>query len=306
MERLAMQYVIMDLEWNGAFCKELGGYFNEIIDLGAVRLDEQLQVTGQFSRLIRPKVSTKLTEIVRSLTSLSNEDLDNGKSFEEVAAEFTAWLSGDDVVLMTWSTSDLLVLLENFRFFHKQEFIPFLKKYADLQAFSQSAFGMAGGNHLGLQNAASMLEIPTDGEELHRALGDSLLSARVFQKQFDADAFAPFVSDASCQEFYDRLTFKTVIISDYHHPQLDRNDFLFSCPDCGGKLKRTTPYLFRRRRFCAQHTCARCNKTFDAWVQVKLKYEGPTVKRGIREHVEKPTEESHSESSVSSSVPTNP
>ncbi len=255
-----MQYIIMDLEWNGAFCKELGGYFNEIIDLGAVRLNETLQITGRFSRLIRPQVSTKLTEIVRSLTSLSNEDLCDGGTFQEAAEAFSDWLGDGDSVVMTWSTSDLLVLLENFRYFYKKDTIPFLKQYADLQAFSQSRFGMAGGNHLGLQNAASLLGIPTEGEELHRALGDSLLSARVFERQFDEQEFVPFLCDAARQEFYDRLTFKTVIISDFNHPQLNRKDFIFSCPDCAGKLHRTSPYLFRRRRFCAQFTCARCEK----------------------------------------------
>lgn len=297
-----MQYVIMDLEWNGAFCKDIGGYFNEIIDLGAVRLNEALEVTSQFSRLIRPKVSTKLTEIVRNLTSLSNEDLDHGGTFQQTVKAFADWLGEDDAVVMTWSTSDLLVLLENYRYFFHQDTIPFLKQYADLQAFSQHRFQMAGGNHLGLQNAASLLDISTEGKELHRALGDSLLSARIFHRQYDANAFPPFIQDATLQEFYDRLTFKTVVISDFHHPQLNRKDFFFSCPLCGGNLKRTAPYLFRRRRFCAQFHCPHCHKKFDAWVQVKLKYEGPTVKRGIREHVEK-TEDSCSGLTASSTTP---
>lgn len=44
-----MQYIVADLEWNGAFSKKAHGYFNEIIEIGAVKLDSQLQPAGGFT-----------------------------------------------------------------------------------------------------------------------------------------------------------------------------------------------------------------------------------------------------------------
>jgi len=54
-----MQYIVLDLEWNGAYSKQAHGYFNEIIEIGAVRLNEQLQPDGKFHVVIRPQLSRK-------------------------------------------------------------------------------------------------------------------------------------------------------------------------------------------------------------------------------------------------------
>ena len=39
-----MNYVILDLEWNAAYSRKLKGYINEIIEFGAVKCDEQLNI----------------------------------------------------------------------------------------------------------------------------------------------------------------------------------------------------------------------------------------------------------------------
>ena len=70
-----MQYIVLDLEWNGAYSKQAHGYFNEIIEIGAVRLNEQLQPDGKFHVVIRPQLSRKLSEIVTNLTSITAEEL---------------------------------------------------------------------------------------------------------------------------------------------------------------------------------------------------------------------------------------
>lgn len=35
-----MQYIVMDLEWNNVYSIKRGGFMNEVIEIGAVRLDE--------------------------------------------------------------------------------------------------------------------------------------------------------------------------------------------------------------------------------------------------------------------------
>ena len=37
-----MSFVILDLEWNTAFCKQLNKYVNEVVEFGAVKLDSKL------------------------------------------------------------------------------------------------------------------------------------------------------------------------------------------------------------------------------------------------------------------------
>jgi inhibitor of KinA sporulation pathway (predicted exonuclease) len=71
------------LEWNGAYCKKVGGYFNEIIEIGAVRLGDDLSVSERFDAVIRPTVSRKLTHWVTDLTGYTDEQVKSGVTFFE-------------------------------------------------------------------------------------------------------------------------------------------------------------------------------------------------------------------------------
>lgn len=52
-----MDYVVVDLEWNNAFDYKTKKGINEIIEIGAVRLNHNLQVVDTFKQLIKPKLS---------------------------------------------------------------------------------------------------------------------------------------------------------------------------------------------------------------------------------------------------------
>ena len=73
-----MYYVILDLEWNNTYDRKTRGFINEIIEIGAVLLDESLNEVSRFSRLIRSQIGKKLRGSVKQLTHITNEDLDNG------------------------------------------------------------------------------------------------------------------------------------------------------------------------------------------------------------------------------------
>ena len=47
----------MDLEWNGAYCKSAGKFVNEIIEIGAIRLNEQLEEVDSFRQMIRSQLT---------------------------------------------------------------------------------------------------------------------------------------------------------------------------------------------------------------------------------------------------------
>ena len=55
-----MQYIVMDMEWNNAYSKKLGAFVNEIIEIGAVKLDDSLRVLDTFSVIIKSKIGKKL------------------------------------------------------------------------------------------------------------------------------------------------------------------------------------------------------------------------------------------------------
>ena len=89
-----MDYVVFDLEWNqGNTGKEgeVKGVPFEIIEIGAVKLNGDLEMTGQFNRLVKPQIYHELNYVTRDLIHLNMEELENGQYFPEVVRDFLEW-----------------------------------------------------------------------------------------------------------------------------------------------------------------------------------------------------------------------
>lgn len=269
--------VILDLEWNGTYSKRLKGFINEIIEFGAVKVDDKLQLVDTFSLLVRPQVGKKISGKIATLTNITDEELESGRQFMQVVSRFRKWAG--DCILMTWGTSDILTLIENCRYFSGSGRIPFLTEYVDLQAYCEKRMSYEKGKQVGLSTAAQMLEIDEESFEHHRALDDSLLSLKCLQKLYSAEELQDFKQDATIQEFYDRMEFRTVILCDLGNPLLQGVDMSFVCPACGTLAQKSTEWILRNKSFRAAFHCPSCGKRFIGRVQFKLKYEGLSVKK---------------------------
>ena len=97
-----MNYVVVDFEWNQA-CYGKGSENRkipfEIIEIGAVKLDENLKEIDRFSRTIRPKVYKKLHYITRDLTGITQEELCASDPFSYVLVDFMLWCGKDYIFL---------------------------------------------------------------------------------------------------------------------------------------------------------------------------------------------------------------
>lgn len=277
--RNPMRYVILDLEWNGTYSKRLDGFFNEIIEFGAVKVDGHMNLLDTFSEVVRPQIGKKLSGKVKRLTNISNEELDLGVPFTKALSQFKLFLG--DALLMTWGTSDILALMENSRYYTGQDRIPFLSTYADLQSYCERRLYYEPGKQMGLSTAAQLLGISEEGMEHHRALDDSMLSLECCRRLFDPEAFAPFIQNADIDEFYDRISFKTTILCDLNNPLIDRSQMVFHCDKCGRKAKQRTEWEFKNKSYRAQFECMHCRENFIGRIQFKLKYEGLLVKKKI-------------------------
>lgn len=284
-----MNYIVIDLEWNGSWSKKAHGYFNEIIEVGAVKVDEQMQILDEFRAAIKPVVSKKLSNIVTDLTNITAEELEDGTTFTGMMRQLSKWMGKEPSTVLTWSTTDLLVLMENCRYFYGRQEIPFLKNYMDFQVYAQKRMGVDTSQQLGLARAGEMLGIPEDNMSLHRALDDSKLTAAILQKVYDKATFDAAILPVD-DEFYKRITFKNVIIKDLDSPLVKRSELFFNCPECGQNMKRKGSWRFRSRAFCAEFSCRSCEKKYTGRVQVRLKYEGVETKKKLIEILPK-TEE---------------
>lgn len=284
-----MKLIVLDLEWNGTYSRRLKGYINEIIEFGAVKVDETLTVVDTFHAFVRPQVGKKISGKIRSLTRLSNEDLVDGVLFMQAVSRFKKWAG--DAVLMTWGTSDLLSLIENCRYFGGSDHIPFLKKYIDMQRYCESRLPAFGHMQMGLSTCAQLLGIHEEESEHHRALNDSMLSLECFRVLYDKDAFHAMIQDADDPDFYPRLTFKTVILSDFEHPLVQQADMTMLCDRCGLPAEPLGEWTVRNKSFRTDFYCPRCDYRFTGRVQFKLKYDGLVVKKKNLPFQEEPQED---------------
>ena len=113
-----MNFIIFDLEWNNAYNYKLKRGMNEIIEIGAVKLDENLDVVDTFKQLIKPQLSKKLGSRFKNLTHITIDEInDNGIPFEKAFDDFAKWCGRGDKLFLSWSTSDLYTLVANFKYF---------------------------------------------------------------------------------------------------------------------------------------------------------------------------------------------
>ena len=267
-----MEYVIFDLEWNGSYSAKVGGYINEIIEFGAVKLNENMEIIGQFSVLVRPDLTKKLSSKVKSLTSLTNEELKKGYPFQYAFSKFQKFAK--NCIVMTWSTSDIATLQSNCLYYLKNNRLNFLKKYVDLQAYCQEMMGISGTSQIGLVTMAEMLGLDVDDIPHHRAVGDSIVSAKCLQKLYSKGALKPHIQKADCNEFYEKLVFHNTYASSFDNPLVDRNAMTVNCNLCGARSDRQTEWEIKNRGFYSSFLCPKCKNEFEAKIMFKIKYDG--------------------------------
>ena len=114
-----MNYIVVDLEWNQAMSSK-SSVFNklpiklrgEIIEIGAVRLDENLQPAEEFTIDVKPVYFKRMHYKVKKLTGFDKERLARGYSFRDAFEQFREWC-GDGVTFLTWGCDDRGIMEQN-------------------------------------------------------------------------------------------------------------------------------------------------------------------------------------------------
>ncbi len=110
-------YIVLDLEFNypnTRFRSEKNGVVlhEEIIEFGAVKLNEKLNQLDTFCRFVKPAAYPKVNRDVQELTEITTEMIWAGEPFEVVVRDFLQWC-GDDSAFITWSDNDIIALEDN-------------------------------------------------------------------------------------------------------------------------------------------------------------------------------------------------
>ena len=178
-----MKYVVMDLEFNhpnNRYLSENNGIVlkSEIIEIGAVKLDESLEQEDSYCAFVRPKAYKTMNNEVKELTGITTDMIWSGRDFPTVADEFLKWC-GDDYVFVTWSDNDIFALEDNM-LYHEID-IDDLPACYDIQPMFDDQISMNERN-MALNYAIWKLGIKVSGDHLHDALCDAIETAEVMRK----------------------------------------------------------------------------------------------------------------------------
>lgn len=190
-----MNYIVFDLEWNQAAdlkTRRANRLLFEIIEIGAIKLNEKREQIDDFHELIKPQVFHTMNQVTGDLIHLKIEQLENCRSFPDVAADFVKWC-GSDYIFCTWGSLDLTELQKNMDYYHMTPVSEKTLMYYDVQKLFSISFEDRKSRRT-LQYAVDFLNINKD-VVFHRAYTDAYYTAEIVKRISDDRVFRNYSFD---------------------------------------------------------------------------------------------------------------
>ncbi|MFZ1748641.1 MAG: 3'-5' exonuclease [Saprospiraceae bacterium] len=175
-----MNYIIFDLEascWLGRPPKGI----NEIIEIGAVKINDYGEVESTFMKFVKPTINPVLSEFCKKLTSISQSDVDKSRSFPFIIQEFMDWVRVEEesYTLISWGKYDRTQLFDDCKL-HQLE-TDWLDHHFNLKPSYRALKNLK--DEPGLKKAVKMEGYEFTGIH-HRAISDAENLAKIFIKYF--------------------------------------------------------------------------------------------------------------------------
>lgn len=248
-----MNYVVFDLEWNQAADLQTrleNDLIFEIIEIGAIKLNEKKEQTDDFHELIRPQVFHTMNQVTGELIHLKMEQLEGCRSFPEVASDFIKWC-GNSYIFCTWGNLDLMELQRNMDYYEMTPMSERTIKYYDIQKLFSIAFEDKKLRRT-LQYAVDFLDIRKD-VAFHRAYTDAYYTAEVIRKirnnqvfenySFDTYRLPRNKSEEIKISFRDYSKYISREFADKIAAMQDKEVLSTKCFICGAKTKKKIPWF---------------------------------------------------------------
>ena len=176
-----MHYILYDLEatcWLGR--PPVGN--NEIIEIGAYKVNGYGEVVGIFSEYVKPVHNPTLSGFCKKLTSIQQHNVDTAYKFDRIIEEFMEWFGYDDdeYYLISWGENDKQLFRQDCELYNIEH--SWLKNCVNLKPSYQILTGM--NKQIGLKKAIEREEIDFEGQQ-HRAINDAFNLTKLFIKHFD-------------------------------------------------------------------------------------------------------------------------
>lgn len=175
-----MNYIVLDLEWNQSNTgleAEVETLPMEIIEVGAIKLNDMPVMIGEFNEIVKPQVYREMHFITSKLVHMQMQELERGEDFVAVAEKFFAWCGEEEYLFCTWGLLDLLELQRNMEFYKMTPMSEGPIAYLDVQKLFSIAYEDSKQRRT-LEYAIDYLQIEKD-IPFHRAFSDAYYTAKI-------------------------------------------------------------------------------------------------------------------------------
>ena len=178
-----MKYIFVDFEMNPIakeYRKQRMHCGREIIQIGAVMLDETFREISMFKSYVKPEFNTMIYKKFEELTGISTAQVATAGNFNQVMNNFLDWCGQDEYEIYAWSTSDKIQIEKemyikklrpdtrmNYMFEH---WLDFQKIFMEI---------VEEDKLISLEKALNACGIPFSGKQ-HDALYDARNTSRLF------------------------------------------------------------------------------------------------------------------------------
>ena len=175
------QNIVIDLEFNPTPKSGRNKLAFEIIEIGAVRLDDKGDVVDTFNCLVKSELSEYVTRRITALTGIRTCDVEDAPVFAEALGAFARWIGGEPARIVAWSSSDRRQIQSECAA-KDVEVPPQMKRWLDLQKVYPRVMGVGDGLQMNLPTAINWYGSEMDGGSAHRALYDAKAAAALMSQ----------------------------------------------------------------------------------------------------------------------------
>ena len=257
-----MAFIIVDLEFNNLSgihkcipnvyneypnLKKLD-LVNEIIEIGAVKLDAHMQPCEELKVFIKPSVIPVINPKILDITKIDIRDLENGVHFIEGLNKLRDMVSDGDIIC-SWAKDDIAEIIRNANHYCYND-LSWINNYLDIQEYVTKILGFR--KSLSLKNALKALKIKVNEDSLHDALNDSIYTAHVFKNVYNARAIKRYIIE-------DVYKMPALEVTSLEGIELNYDKINQICPKCKKKIEIDYPFSVVGWRFICLGTCTKCN-----------------------------------------------
>lgn len=220
-----MNHIMIDLEMNQIERRQREQYklSSELIEIGAVKMDQHYEVIDQFQTYVMPEYGSMDQRIIE-LTGITDDKLEGAPSFATALDIFSVWIGNEETQFYSWSMSDIRQFQAEalFKEYHGKVIHRMETHWNDFQQEYSRLLGI--GKKIKLKQAVSAADYEFTGAQ-HTALADAVNTAEILRLSKDPERFEQVMKP----------------VLDLFRPEKKESTLLDMCPDFFEKLLNQEP-----------------------------------------------------------------